>query len=73
MTNFNPRGLDVGLYGMRQDNPPKMVAIDDEPTVDTDESDQRHDRLHRNVRTDGVVSNMIAAAVAPDGISWRKT
>jgi uncharacterized OsmC-like protein len=73
MIDFKLWGLDVGLPGMRQDNPPKMMSINHEPIVDANESDQRHDLLHRNVRTYGMVSNTIAAAATLYGTLWRKT
>jgi uncharacterized OsmC-like protein len=41
MLNFDLRGIEVSLHGVRQDSPPKMVRIDYEIVVDTDESDQR--------------------------------
>ncbi len=54
-------------------NPPKMVSISYELIVDTDESDQRLDLLHRNVRKYGTVSNTIAAATKLEGTIRRKS
>jgi uncharacterized OsmC-like protein len=73
MIGFSLRGVDVSLHGMRQDSPPKMVSIRYELIVDTDESDQRLDLLHRNVRKYGTVSNTIAAATTLEGTIRRKT
>jgi uncharacterized OsmC-like protein len=73
MIGFRLRGVDVSLHGIRQDNPPKMVSINYELIVDTDESDQRLDLLHRNVRKYGTVSNTIAAATALEGTIRRKS
>ena len=64
---FSFRGVDVKLHGMRQDSPPKMIAITYELTVDTDESDHRLDLLHDNVRKFGTISNTIAAATKLEG------
>ena len=50
MIRFKLRGVEVKLHGLRQDNPPTMVSIDYELIVDTDETDQRLELPHRNVR-----------------------
>jgi uncharacterized OsmC-like protein len=73
MIGFSLRGVEVSLHGVRQDNPPRMVSINYELIVDTDESDQRLDLLHRNVRKYGTVSNTIAAATALEGTVRRKS
>ncbi|MCR8725179.1 OsmC family protein [Frigidibacter sp. ROC022] len=62
MLEFDLRGMEISLHGVRQDSPPKMVRIDYEITVDTDESDQRLDLLHRNLRKYGTISNTLAEA-----------
>lgn len=64
---FNLQGVQVKLHGVRQDNPPKMVTVDYELIVDTDESDHRLELLHKNVRKFGTVSNTIAAATQLEG------
>ena len=38
MLKFDLRGVEVKLHGVRQDNPPKMISIDYELIVDTDET-----------------------------------
>ena len=63
MLNFQLRGVDVSLHGERQDSPPKMTSVTYVLTVDTDESDQRLDLLHKNVRKYGTISNSVAEAV----------
>ncbi len=40
MLEFSLRGVEVSLHGIRQDAPPKMIRIDYQIVVDTDESDQ---------------------------------
>jgi uncharacterized OsmC-like protein len=67
MLNFNLRGVEVKLHGVRQDSPPKMVSIDYEVTVDTDESDRRLELLHTNLRKFGTISNTVAAASRLEG------
>ena len=57
---------------MRQDSPPKLVSIDYELIVDTDESDQRLELLHKNVRKYGTISNTIAEAAHLHGTIRRK-
>jgi uncharacterized OsmC-like protein len=50
MLKFKLRGVEIHLHGVRQDSLPKMVAIDYELIVDTDEDDRRLELLHLNVR-----------------------
>jgi uncharacterized OsmC-like protein len=72
MLEFGLRGIEVSLQGIRQDNPPKMVRIDYEIVVETDESDQRLDLLHRNLRKYGTISNTLAEAMELVGTIRRK-
>jgi uncharacterized OsmC-like protein len=72
MIGFTLRGVEIELHGLRQDSPPKMVRIDYELIVDTDESDQRLDLLHRNVRKYGTISNTVAEATILEGTIRRK-
>lgn len=69
---FELRGVDVRLHGVRQDAPPKMESIDYELIVDTDESDQRLELLHTNVRKYGTISNTVAEATKLEGTIRRK-
>ncbi|QWG25922.1 OsmC family protein [Bradyrhizobium sediminis] len=72
MIKFDLRGVEVKLHGIRQDSPPKMVSIDYELIVDTDETDQRLELLHTNVRKYGTISNTVAAATKLEGLIRRK-
>jgi len=72
MLKFDLRGIEIGLHGIRQDSPPKMVRIDYEIVVDTDESDQRLDLLHRNLRKYGTISNTLTEATELVGTIRRK-
>ncbi len=72
MLGFDLRGIEVSLHGQRQDSPPKMVRIDYEIVVDTDETDQRLDLLHRNLRKYGTISNTLAEATELVGTIRRK-
>lgn len=72
MLKFKLRGVEIQLHGMRQDSPPKMVAIDYELIVDTDEDDRRLELLHLNVRKFGTVFNTVAAATKLEGVIRRK-
>lgn len=67
MLKFNLRGVEVKLHGVRQDSPPKMISIDYELIVDTEESDRRLELLHTNVRKFGTISNTVAAATRLEG------
>jgi len=73
MLQFELRGVEVNLHGVRQDSPPKMISIGYEIIVDTDETDQRLDLLHKNVRKYGTISNTIAEATKLEGRVVRAT
>ncbi|MGL4241282.1 MAG: OsmC family protein [Beijerinckiaceae bacterium] len=72
MIRFDLRGVEVKLHGIRQDAPPKMVSIDYEIIVDTDEDDRRLELLHTNVRKYGTISNTVAEATALKGTIRRR-
>ena len=72
MLKFDLRGVEVKLHGVRQDSPPKMISIDYELIVDTDETDQRLELLHTNVRKYGTISNTVAEATKLEGMIKRK-
>lgn len=61
MLHFTFRGAHVTVHGIRQDVPPKLERIRYEILVDTDESDQRLELLHTNVRKYGTVFNTVAS------------
>ena len=60
MLKFQYRGVQVHLRGVRQNAPPRMLRIDYEIIVDTDEPDHRLELLHNNVRQFGTVFNTVA-------------
>lgn len=72
LLKFQVRGVEVKLHGVRQDSPPKMVAITYELVVDTEEDDRRLALLHTNVRRYGTISNTVAAAAKLEGTIRRK-
>lgn len=72
MLGFDLRGIEVSLHGVRQDSPPKMVRIAYDIVVDTDETDQRLDLLHRNLRKYGTISNTLAGSTELVGTIRRK-
>lgn len=69
---FELRGVEVKLRGVRQDSPPKMISVDYELIVDTDENDRRLELLHTNVRKYGTISNTVAAATDLTGRIVRR-
>jgi uncharacterized OsmC-like protein len=73
MLKFELRGVDVRLHGVRQDSPPKLISIDYQIIVDTDEDDRRLDLLHTNVRKFGTIFNTVAGAMKLEGSIRRKT
>lgn len=72
MLKFDLRGVEVKLHGVRQDSPPKMISIDYELIVDTEETDQRLELLHTNVRKYGTISNTVAVATKLEGVIRRR-
>lgn len=72
MLTFELRGVEIRLHGVRQDGPPKMVSIDYEIVVDTNEDDRRLDLLHKNVRKFGTISNTVAEATKLEGSIRRR-
>jgi len=71
MLQFSFRGVTVRLHGIRQDKPPKMLRVDYEITVDTEEPDRRLELLHENIRKFGTISNTVAAACILEGTIVR--
>lgn len=72
LLHFDLRGVEVRLTGARQDAPPKMISVDYELIVDTDEDDRRLELLHTNVRKYGTISNTVAAALPLNGSIRRR-
>jgi uncharacterized OsmC-like protein len=60
MLKFQLRGVTVQVHGVRQDVPPRMESIEYVLVVDSDESDERLELLHTNVRRFGTVFNTVA-------------
>ena len=73
MLKFQLRGVEVSLKAIRQDAPPRIVSVDYEIVVDSDESDQRLDLLHTNVRKYGTIFNTVADAAGLSGTLRRKS
>ena len=71
MLHFAFRGASVEIHGVRDESPPRMISIEYVLTVDTSESDQRLELLHKNVRKYGTISNTVAAATALNGTIRR--
>ncbi len=72
MLDFKLNGIEIIIDGVRQDAPPKMESIDYEIIVDTDESDDRLELLHKNVRKYGTVFNTVSAGTKLNGILRRR-
>jgi len=73
MLHFEFNGARVEIHGIRQDNPPRMISIDYVLMVDTQETDQRLELLHKNIRKYGTISNTLAVASALNGTIRRQT
>ncbi len=72
LLKFELRGVEVTVHAVRQDAPPKILSIDYELVVDTDEDDRRLELLHTNVRKFGTISNTLALATELRGVIRRK-
>jgi uncharacterized OsmC-like protein len=72
MLKFHHRGVEVQVDGVRQDVPPKMESITYQLTIDTDESDERLELLHTNVKKYGTVFNTVAPGTVLIGVIRRK-
>ena len=72
MLAFQIDGAEVALEAIRQDAPPKLTLIRYQITVDTAETDQRLDLLHRNILKYGTISNTLFGAVPLEGTLTRK-
>ena len=72
MLKFDLRGVEVKLHGVRRDSPPKMISVDYELIVDTNETDRRLELLHTNVRKYGTISNTVAEATKLEGLIRRR-
>jgi uncharacterized OsmC-like protein len=70
--NFQLRGLEVRVDGVRQDTPPRMESIAYEIIVDTDEPDRHLELLHDNVKKFGTVFNTVAPGTELTGVLRRK-
>jgi len=73
MLKFKLRGVEVRLHAVRQDSPPKLVSVDYELIVDTDEDDRRLELLHHNVRKFGTITNTVASATTLNGRIVRRS
>lgn len=72
MLKFELRGIEVSLHGVRQDSPPKMIRIDYNITVETDETDARLALLLKNLQKYGTIMNTLAGATELIGTIHRK-
>ncbi len=71
MLQFHIDGVEIALEAVRQDAPPKLTLIRYEIIVDSPESDQRLDLLHRNILKYGTISNTLREAVPLEGTLRR--
>jgi uncharacterized OsmC-like protein len=67
MLHFQIEGAEIALEAVRQDAPPKLTLIRYEIVVESAETDQRLDLLHRNILKYGTISNTLSAAVPLEG------
>ena len=72
MLDFHLDAADVMLEATRQDAPPKVTLIRYRIVLDSPETDQRMDLLHRNILKYGTISNTLSAALLLEGTLTRK-
>lgn len=72
LLSFQIDGAEVLLEAIRQDAPPKLILIRYQIVVDSAESDQRLDLLHRNILKYGTISNTLSGAIPLDGTLTRR-
>ncbi|MCW7507891.1 OsmC family protein [Leptospira levettii] len=70
--HFQMKGIQVIVDGIRQDVPPKMESIRYKVVVDTEESEERLQLLHENIKKYGTVFNTIASGTDLAGEISRK-
>jgi len=73
MLHFQWNGAEVRLEAVRQDAPPKLTLIRYEIVVDSAETDQRLDLLHRNILKNSTILNTLSSAVPLEGQLTRKS
>ena len=71
LIHFAFRELSIELTGRRRDSPPKMERIEYSIFIDTDESDNSIELLHRNIQKFGTVYNTLAEGCALVGAVHR--
>lgn len=71
MLEFQLRGVEVHVHGVRQDVPPRLEQIRYEIVVDSDESDARLALLHENVKKYGTVFNTVMPGTSLQGVLRR--
>lgn len=69
--HFQIDGAEVSLEAIRQESPPKLTLISYQIIVDSDETDQRLDLLHRNILKYGTISNTLSGALPLEGTLSR--
>jgi uncharacterized OsmC-like protein len=72
LLKFELRGVEARLVATRQDAPPRITSVEYELIVDSDESDQRLELLHTNVRKYGTIFNTVAACTDLKGTLRRR-
>lgn len=68
---FTYRGVTVKVHGVRQDSPPKMLRINYEILVDSNENDHKLELIHENIRKYGTVYNTVAPGTELQGTLGR--
>ena len=72
MVRFALRDVEISLSATRQDVPPRIVSVTYDIQIDSDESDQRLELLHTNIRKYGTIFNTVADAVRLTGTLSRR-
>lgn len=71
LLHFQIDGAEIRLEAVRQDAPPRLTLIRYDIVVESPETDQRLDLLHRNILKYGTISNTLSGAVPLEGVLRR--
>lgn len=71
INHFEYRGVKIRVHGICQDAPPRIVRINYEVTVDTDEDDRKLALMHENIKKFGTIYNTVASGAELNGVLQR--
>lgn len=67
MLTISYKKATLVVKGIREDKPPRITEVYYEPTIETEETKERIDLLHRNLEKFGTIFNTVAGSCKVDG------